>query len=60
MDRLKNKVAVVTGAALGLGRATAIRMAEEGAAVAVLDVLESDALSVAAELTAAGHRANRR
>ncbi|WP_339871510.1 glucose 1-dehydrogenase [uncultured Brevundimonas sp.] len=57
MDRLKNKVAVVTGAALGLGRATAIRMAEEGAAVAVLDVLESDALSVAAELTAAGHRA---
>jgi|TARA_R110002124_G_scaffold28813_7_gene101109 NAD(P)-dependent dehydrogenase (short-subunit alcohol dehydrogenase family) len=57
MDRLKNKVAVVTGAALGLGHAIATRMAGEGAAVAVLDVLESDALELAAELTAAGHRA---
>lgn len=57
MDRLKNKVAVVTGAALGLGRAITILMAGEGAAVAVLDVLESDALALAAELTAAGHRA---
>ena len=57
MDRLKNKVAVVTGAALGLGRAIATRMAGEGAQVAVLDLLESDALALAAELAAAGHRA---
>lgn len=57
MDRLKTKVAIVTGAALGIGRAIAIRMAEEGASVAVVDLLESDALALAAELTAAGHRA---
>ena len=37
MNRLKGKVGVVMGAALGLGRATCVRMAEEGAAIAVLD-----------------------
>lgn len=37
MNRLKGKVAIVTGAALGLGAAIATRMAEEGAAVALLD-----------------------
>tara|TARA_R110000787_G_scaffold218502_2_gene327254 strand:- start:2 stop:769 length:768 start_codon:yes stop_codon:yes gene_type:complete len=57
MNRLQDKVAVVTGAALGLGHAIATRMAEEGAAVAVLDILEADVLGLAAELTAVGHRA---
>ncbi|RZJ93363.1 MAG: glucose 1-dehydrogenase [Brevundimonas sp.] len=37
MHRLNNKVAAVTGAAQGLGAAIALRMAEEGAAVALLD-----------------------
>jgi NAD(P)-dependent dehydrogenase (short-subunit alcohol dehydrogenase family) len=54
MDRLKNKVAVITGAALGLGRATAIRMAEEGAAVAVLDTLTAEGEGLAAGLAARG------
>lgn len=36
--RLKNKVALVTGGASGFGRASAIRMAEEGALVCVTDV----------------------
>jgi NAD(P)-dependent dehydrogenase (short-subunit alcohol dehydrogenase family) len=40
MNRLAGKVAIVTGAALGLGRATALRMAEEGARVALLDILD--------------------
>ena len=52
MDRLKGKVAAITGAALGLGRATAIRMAEEGAAVAVLDVLDEEGAALAAALSA--------
>jgi len=58
MDRLKGKVAAITGAALGLGRATAIRMAEEGCAVAVLDRLEPAGQALADELTARGLKAH--
>ncbi len=54
MQRLKSKVAVVTGAAMGLGRAIATRMAEEGAAVALFDRLEDDARAAEAELSARG------
>ena len=50
MNRLASKVAVVTGAALGLGRATALRMAEEGAAVAILDILDAEGQALAAEM----------
>lgn len=46
MNRLSGKVAVITGAAVGLGRATAIRMAEEGASVALLDVREAGGLEL--------------
>lgn len=46
MNRLIDKVAVITGAAVGLGRATAIRMAEEGASVALLDVLDAEGLEL--------------
>jgi len=54
MERLKGKVAAITGAALGIGRACATRMAEEGASVAVLDVLEAEGAALAAELAARG------
>jgi NAD(P)-dependent dehydrogenase (short-subunit alcohol dehydrogenase family) len=54
MNRLAGKVAVVTGAALGLGRASVIRMAEEGAAVAVTDVLEQQGRVLAEELAGRG------
>lgn len=57
MDRLKGKVAAITGAALGLGRATAIRMAEEGAAVAVLDRLD-EGQALADSLVARGLKAH--
>ena len=52
MNRLTGKVAVITGAAVGLGRATAIRMAEEGASVALLDVLDGEGLALIEELRA--------
>ncbi len=54
MNRLAGKVAIITGAALGLGRAACIRMAGEGASIAVLDMLEAEGQALAAELAADG------
>ncbi|HEY8697139.1 MAG TPA: glucose 1-dehydrogenase [Rhizomicrobium sp.] len=54
MNRLKGKVAIVTGAALGLGRAMTVRMAEEGAAIAAFDVLDAEGQALARELSERG------
>jgi len=51
---LKGKVVIVTGAAAGIGRATAIRFAKEGAKVAAWDVSEKAAEAVVADIEAAG------
>ena len=53
MDRLKDKVALVTGAASGIGRATALLMACEGARVVATD-LRSEGEEVAREIRDAG------
>jgi NAD(P)-dependent dehydrogenase (short-subunit alcohol dehydrogenase family) len=53
MQRFSGKVAVVTGGAAGIGRATAVRLAAEGAAVLVVDVDEPGAREVADEIAAA-------
>ena len=52
--RLSGKVAVVTGAAVGLGRAAAARFAREGATVVAADVNELDGEALVAELKAQG------
>jgi NAD(P)-dependent dehydrogenase (short-subunit alcohol dehydrogenase family) len=54
MGRLEGKVCLVTGAALGIGRACAIRLAEQGARVAVCDLLEDEGQALCAELGARG------
>jgi NAD(P)-dependent dehydrogenase (short-subunit alcohol dehydrogenase family) len=56
-ERLAGKVAVITGAGNGIGRATALRFAEEGAAVIAADLQESAAAETAAQVEAAGGRA---
>ncbi|QXC52861.1 glucose 1-dehydrogenase (plasmid) [Agrobacterium salinitolerans] len=55
MNRLKGKTAVVTGGAVGIGRACVERMAEQGAKVAILDLLEQEGSALADALTKKGH-----
>ncbi|MGH3106247.1 MAG: SDR family NAD(P)-dependent oxidoreductase [Rubrobacteraceae bacterium] len=50
MNRLEGKRAVVTGAGAGIGRAIALRLASEGARVALADVDEEAARKVASEI----------
>jgi 3-oxoacyl-[acyl-carrier protein] reductase len=54
MHRFTGKVAVVTGGAQGIGAATARRLAEEGAVVAVVDLTAERAQSTVEEISAQG------
>ncbi|MGI9658470.1 MAG: SDR family NAD(P)-dependent oxidoreductase [Gaiellaceae bacterium] len=53
---LRDKVAIVTGAASGLGKATALAMAREGASVMLADIDAEAVEAAAAEVTALGAR----
>lgn len=54
---LKDRVAIVTGGAGGIGRATCLALAAQGASITVADLDEARAQAVAAEIEAAGGRA---
>lgn len=57
MDRVKGKVAIVTGAAKGIGEATAQLLAEEGASVVVTDLDAAGGEAVAQRIGSAGGKA---
>jgi 3-oxoacyl-[acyl-carrier protein] reductase len=57
MGRLEGRVAIVTGAGHGIGKAYAVRLAEEGAKVVIAELDEKAGVAVADELRAAGHEA---
>ncbi len=58
MMRFEGRTVVVTGAASGIGRATAIRFGSEGAHVACLDVNEAGAQETARTIASSGGRAS--
>ncbi len=49
MNRTKNKICIVTGAAQGIGKACALRLAEEGAQLALFDVLDDAGRALATD-----------
>ncbi len=58
MKTLKDKVAVVTGAGRGIGRAAALTFSEAGCDVAVVDIREDSAVAVREEIESRGGRAS--
>ncbi|TPW10229.1 MAG: 3-oxoacyl-acyl-carrier protein reductase [Acidimicrobiaceae bacterium] len=63
MRRFEEQVVVITGSATGIGRATAVRFAAEGARVACLDIADEDNARTVAKVddsggTAVGHHAD--
>jgi NAD(P)-dependent dehydrogenase (short-subunit alcohol dehydrogenase family) len=55
--KLAKKVALITGAGAGMGLAAAVMFAEEGAAIAAVDINEAAAAQTASRITAQGRRA---
>jgi len=55
--RLQNRVALITGGARGIGKATAFKMVREGASVALLDIFSDEAARVTQDLEALGGKA---
>lgn len=54
MKRVQDKVAIITGGALGIGRETCILLANEGAKVAITDILDEEGKKLAAEISQSG------
>ncbi len=57
MNRLKDKVAIVTGGALGIGRAASYQLAREGAHVVITDILDEKGKKVRDEIIHEGNKA---
>lgn len=57
MNRLKDKVVIVTGGSLGIGKATCKQLAREGAHVVVTDILEEEGVQLRDEIVSEGNKA---
>lgn len=57
MNRMKNKVAIVTGGGSGIGKASAVRLANEGAKVSIIDLNEDRAKETVEEIKQNGGQA---
>jgi len=57
MKRAENKVVVVTGGSLGLGRETSLLLAKHGAKVAVTDILDKEGKALVEEINKSGGKA---
>lgn len=57
MKRAENKVVIITGGALGIGRETCILLAKEGAKVAVADILDKEGQALVEEINQSGGEA---
>src|SRR5216684_1745197 len=55
--KLANKIALITGAGSGMGKATALLFAREGAKIAAVDIVEAHVKETAAEITKNGGQA---
>jgi NAD(P)-dependent dehydrogenase (short-subunit alcohol dehydrogenase family) len=58
VDRVKDKVAIVTGSAGGIGEATAKLLAAEGATVAIIDIKDEEGERVAGKIRTDGGTAD--
>jgi NAD(P)-dependent dehydrogenase (short-subunit alcohol dehydrogenase family) len=58
VDRVKGKIAIVTGGAKGIGRSACSLLAREGAAVALTDVLDESGRQAVGEIAKAGGTAH--